>query len=149
MTSKVSNPAGLLRRIAAFLYDFLLLLAIYFVIGGIAVTINGGEAIAQSWSALLLFLLFLVVAFVFYYWFWTHNGQTLGMQAWRLRLQANNGHLDLPTCLLRFLMYLITVASGGVLFLWILVAPESRSPADIVSKTRVVKLPPASAMQSD
>jgi uncharacterized RDD family membrane protein YckC len=33
----------------------------------------------------------LLVCFFFYGGFWVHGGQTLGMRAWRLRLQRRNG----------------------------------------------------------
>jgi len=34
--------------------------------------------------------LFTVIA-TFNLWFWTHGGQTLGMRAWRLKLQSDDG----------------------------------------------------------
>jgi len=71
-------PAGLLRRLGAFLYDILLLAAIWIIAGFIALPFHGGEAtIGNPWYQTYLFL----ISFSFFAWFWTRGGQTLGMRA--------------------------------------------------------------------
>jgi uncharacterized RDD family membrane protein YckC len=45
------------------------------------------------------------ICFFFYAWFWTHGGQTLGMRAWRIRLQQLDGTgITWWQALLRFLL---------------------------------------------
>ncbi|MFO1432341.1 MAG: RDD family protein [Candidatus Competibacteraceae bacterium] len=80
--------AGLLRRLAAISYDSLLLLAVLFIATVLVLPLNGGVAIRHNpfFSSYLF-----VVCFLFYGWFWTHGGQTLGMRAWKLRLQRRDG----------------------------------------------------------
>ena len=80
--------AGLLRRLAALSYDSLLLLAVLFIATALVLPLNGGRAIRHNpFFSSYVFL----VCFLFYGWFWTHGGQTLGMRAWKLRLQGYDG----------------------------------------------------------
>ena len=80
--------AGLLRRLAALSYDSLLLLAVLFIATALVLPLHGGVAIRHNpFFSSYVFL----VCFLFYGWFWTHGGQTLGMRAWKLRLQRIDG----------------------------------------------------------
>ncbi len=80
--------AGLLRRLAALGYDSLLLLAVLFIATALVLPLHGGVAIRHNpfFSSYIFF-----TCFLFYGWFWTHGGQTLGMRAWKLRLQRDDG----------------------------------------------------------
>lgn len=86
--------AGLFRRLAALLYDCLLLLALLFVGTLAALPLTGGEAItpaAQGLGAYLLYRAYLaLLALGFFGISWTRGGQTLGMVAWRMRLRVAN-----------------------------------------------------------
>jgi uncharacterized RDD family membrane protein YckC len=87
--------AGLLRRLAALVYDCLLLLAVLFV-GTLAVLpLTGGEAItpaAQGLGAYLAYRAYLALLALGYFGLaWTRGGQTLGMMAWKIRLGGADG----------------------------------------------------------
>lgn len=74
---------------------------------------------------------------------------TLGMQAWRLRVQTRSGHsITLRQSLVRYLVAWLSLAALGLGYLWILFDAERRSWSDIASGTRVVVLPRASRRQS-
>ena len=104
--------AGLPRRLAAIVYDSLLLIGV--LIGatalalGLVVAIIGGAAFkAHNPLAGNPFLqtYLLLVCFFFYGGFWTHGGQTLGMRAWRLRLQRRDSRdISWWQALLRFVI---------------------------------------------
>lgn len=108
----VPAPARLPRRLAAIGYDSLLLAGI--LLGatalalGLAVALLGSEAIKlhnplQGNPFFSTYLL--LVCFFFYGGFWTHGGQTLGMRAWRLRVQRCDGRgIGWWQALLRFLI---------------------------------------------
>ncbi len=81
----------LLRRIAAFTYDSLLILAAFFLVGFAAVALNDGQSVQGAGFYALLWL----VAGLFLVIFWA-NGRTLGMQAWQLRITALDTPLDTP-----------------------------------------------------
>lgn len=113
--------AGLPRRLAAIVYDSLLLTGVLFVAGalalGLAAALLGSEALKfhnplagnPFFSTYLL-----LVCFFFYGGFWTCGGQTLGMRAWRLRVQRRDGRgIGWWQALLRFLiagLWLVPVA---------------------------------------
>ncbi len=131
-------PAGLLRRLAAMVYDLLVLVAVWMVVGFIGVAANGGEA---NESPLFHSFLF-VVTFAFFAFFWRRAGMTLGMQAWRLRVQNADGRpLSLMQCLVRFLVAGVSLAAVGLGYWWILFDDERRSWSDIVSRSQVVVVP--------
>lgn len=131
-------PAGLGRRLGAMIYDALILMAVWMLLGFVAVAINDGEA---NTSPLFHSLLF-VVTFAFFAFFWMRGGMTLGMQAWRLRVQTPDGmSITLMQSLVRFVAAWVSLAALGLGYWWILFDAERRSWSDIASQTRVVVLP--------
>ena len=137
----VTRPAGLPRRLMAMIYDSLLLAAILMVAALPPVLLAGGAM--PNPLARLVFQLYLGgIAFLFFSWFWVHGGQTLGMRAWRLKVVALNGQtVGWQTALIRFLFALVSAASLGLGYLWVLIDPERRAWHDRISKSRVVVLP--------
>ena len=163
MSAAVLSPARLPRRLAAIVYDGLLLIGV--LVGatalalGLAVALLGGEAVKlhNPLQANPFFQTYLLlVCFFFYGGFWTHGGQTLGMRAWRLRLQRRDGRgIGWWQALLRFLIgtlwlapvaYLHQVLKVGVIsglgagFGCLLLLLALRLP-DRASETELVMLP--------
>ncbi len=133
MQNSTSAINYLLRRLAAFLYDCLLLIAIYFVITAAVVPLNNGEAI-QHWSYKLILLL---VAFVFFDWFWRHGGQTLGMRAWRIRLEGmDTEKVTFNQSVKRFA---IGTATFGITMLFMFGNASGLALHDRLSRTKIVK----------
>lgn len=89
------------------------------------------------------FQLYLVAVIVaFFCWFWKKNGQTLGMQAWRLQLRSNDGgELRLSQCLTRLLAAVLSIACLGLGYWWLWLDRDGLTWHDRLSKTRVVLLP--------
>jgi uncharacterized RDD family membrane protein YckC len=145
--------AGLIRRLAALFYDFLLCVALVMVVTliyqqGVLRMIYGGETLmAMSQAGQLdrdpvLASLALLSLFAFFAKFWTHNGQTLGMQAWGLRVQNADGRaIDLWQALLRFVVAIGSWLFAGLGFLWIVWDKQNRSWHDIYSDSCIVQLP--------
>ena len=146
-------PAGLPRRLAAMFYDFLLSVALMMVVTliyqqGILRLIHGGDqlkALAESGGLdhdPILGSLLLVSLFAFFAKFWTHNGQTLGMQVWGVRIQNQDGTaIDLWQALLRFFIAIGSWLLGGLGFLWMLWDKDQRTWHDRYSESVVVQLP--------
>lgn len=133
-------PAGLLRRAAAGLYDGLLVIALFVIPTSIVLAIRGGEPIPPGNG--LLQLLLLATAGAFFIWFWTHGGQTLGMRAWRLRVEQMSGEpVTLKAAAIRFVVGIVSIAGFGLGVLWILVDRDRRAWHDLAAGTRVVVLP--------
>lgn len=92
--STTGASAGLCRRLAAMTYDLLLMLALWFVATFAMLPLTGGEAILASSQGLLghfYHALLLLLALAYFGLCWTRGGQTLGMKAWRIRLETLDG----------------------------------------------------------
>jgi uncharacterized RDD family membrane protein YckC len=132
--------AGVWRRLAAGFYDLLLLAAAWMLVTLIVITLRGGAAVSPG--ALGYQLLLLGVAAAFHISCWMRGGQTLGMRAWRIRLEQRSGAaIDLRTGLLRFAAGLLTVLSCGAGLLWLWVDRDRLTWHDRLAGTRVVLLP--------
>ena len=83
------TQAPLIKRLLAIFYDSFLLIAVLFLAIALLLLISGGYQFQSSNPLITAYLL--VVSFIFFGWFWTHGGQTLGMRAWKLRVQPNTG----------------------------------------------------------
>ncbi len=128
--------AGLLRRLAAMLYDALLILAIWMITLLAMVVANGGEPVLGASVQALLFL----EAFTFFGYFWSAAGQTVGMRAWRLRLVSNEGgRVSLLQATLRFAVALVAVGAFGIGYFWALIDRQGRSWPDMASNCRVLR----------
>lgn len=143
--------AGLWRRLAAAVYDGLLLLALWFVLGFVAAIIRTAIRHTDMSGAIeplvpdalgpwiTLPLLWLSAA-LFYGWFWRHGGQTLGMKTWRLRLvTADDRPLGWSDCFARCAAATFSWTLAGTGYLWVLA--KGRSWHDLATRTRVVVVP--------
>ena len=106
------QPAGLLVRLVAMFYDALLLLSALLIATAIALLVTKGSL--HTHNPFFRTTLFLI-CFSFYAWFWLHGGQTLGMRAWKLRLQNKDGRpITIWQALLRFLVAIPSLAFAGL-----------------------------------
>ena len=133
--------AKLLPRIAAALYDLLLLVGVEFAAFlPVAALRAGTEAAGQHHPLLTIYVL--LVAFLFFAWFWTHGGQTLGMRAWRMRIRSLDGSpVSWTQAGKRFAVACLSWPLLGLGVLWILWDKEKLSWHDRVSGTELVVLP--------
>jgi uncharacterized RDD family membrane protein YckC len=129
----------LFRRLAAMFYDTLLLFSVLLFATVVALLVTRGTLDYHNpFFRTYLFLM----CFLFYAWFWTHGGQTLGMRAWRLRVQRFDGSpITLWQALLRFLAAIPAWAVLGLGYLWILVDKDKLALHDRFSESVIVRLP--------
>ena len=142
MTSGTS--AGFGRRLAALLYDSVLLAALLVVFTSGAVFLNHRRAIepATAGAWVYLYRAGLVGVIAGYYLLnWTRSGQTLGMRAWHLRAVTAAGKpLSLKAAALRFACGVLAWAPAALGVLWLYFDPERLALHDRLSNTRVVHL---------
>ncbi len=148
-TEQQNVPAPLWRRIAAMVYDSFLLFALslgytavhLFIKAQLFGTARIRSAHAGAAGDIFLFIGVITCITLFFYWFWTRNGQTLGMQSWRLRVEQLNGcNITGRQVALRLLIAPLSLLCFGAGYFWCLLR-EKESWHDRVSKTRIVVLP--------
>lgn len=142
--------APLWRRLAAMFYDSFLVLAIWMLVDflllwafGIeeARTLEGEVIVLDPLFQTLLLAALLVSAFGFFALFWTKSGQTLGMQAWKIRVQRPDGSpIDLRQSLVRFASAPPSLLILGLGYLMMFADPARRTLPDRLSGSEVVEL---------
>lgn len=94
--------AGIGVRLAAVIYDGLLIFAVNAIVAVILVVIatpsdvssqNQTQVLSSNFRHLVLFPAMVLMTWLFYGYFWRKNGQTLGMQTWRLKVIKPDGRL--------------------------------------------------------
>ncbi len=141
MTGKQMQNTHLIRRVAAMLYDGLLILALLFLSTLPFIAFRGGEPVEGSENLLYRLVLSLVI-YSFFVGFWVRSGRTLGMQSWRLQLETMNGDdISVKTATIRFLAALVSWAPAGLGFLWSLWDKDSLTWHDRISGTQIVYYP--------
>ena len=134
--------AGLFRRLFAICYDCFLLIAILFIVSGIATALNDGRAVEPGDTLYPIFVVLVFgLSYLYFSWFWTHGGQTLGMRSWKLQLRNLR---EGPITWLQVLLRIMTALPAGLLFglgyLWMLVDRQKLTWHDRYSETCVVQL---------
>jgi len=131
-----NRPCSLWRRLLAMLYDSIAVVALLMAATALAMAIGFRELNVLRDPAYALLLL--TVWFGYLGWCWHRGGMTLGMRAWRVRIQDRNGGLPgWGRCLARFLLSLLSAAVVGAGFLWSLFDAERRCWHDRLSGTRL------------
>jgi len=145
-------PAFLTRRLAALLYDTFVSIALLMCVTGLYMIIHNFFVGTEQYQTMtnsgqtthdpLLSSILFISLFSFFAYFWTRNGQTLGMQAWHLRVQnSDHTHISLSQALLRFLMAIASLGAFGLGYLWVLFDKKGRSWQCILSETEIVRVP--------
>lgn len=146
---QLSSPS-LLRRLAAIFYDSWLVFALLLACTGLMILLRigiegeltrGQPAISGFWR-IPTFLLMVFALCHFYVYFWIKNGQTLGMQTWRIRLDnADHGRITLKQAYIRFATALLSITCAGVGYLWMYVDKDKLTWQDRLSQSQLVLLP--------
>jgi uncharacterized RDD family membrane protein YckC len=117
-------------------YDSFLLVAVWFLATALLLPINGGQAFSSQQFFYPLYLL--AVSFAFYGWFWTHGGQTLGLKAWKIKVQSlEQRPLSWKQAFVRFSAAILSWGVCGMGFVWILFDKNNCAWHDYLSKTRL------------
>ena len=138
------TSAGFGRRLAALVYDCLLLAALLMIFTAGALFFTHGAAVeaktAGAWFYLYRAGLIGVIA-GYYVLNWMRSGQTLGMRAWHLRAVTDAGKpLAFKSAAARFGCGIFAWPPAGLGVLWLYFDPDHLAIHDRLSKTRVVHL---------
>ncbi len=143
------------RRLLSLIYEFFLLLAVL-MIAGVVFHLVIRDTEAAYFMPLFQFYLLVVMGYYFI-WFWTHGGQTLAMQTWKMRVvTAEGSKLEMRQAIVRYLLavaivLLFSIAGvlllgvAGVLFfgvgfMWALFDRDKQFLHDRLARTRIVNV---------
>ena len=129
------------RRLAALLYDIVAVFTVLYFASFVPVLATGGDAITPGNPLFGVYLL--VIAFGYFGLSWT-RGRTLGMQAWKLEIQAcaDTRRLTWKQALIRFAGATLSIAFFGFGYFSALTDTENRTWHDRLSKSRLVRKKP-------
>lgn len=132
---------GLIRRLAAIVYDSLLIGALLFLATTPFIAARGGEPV-EIGDNLVYRLVLAIVIYGFFVGFWTRTGRTLGMQSWGLQLETpDGGKPTLAKASIRFFAAILSWIPAGLGFLWQLWDKDKLTWHDRISGTRLVYYP--------
>jgi len=121
------------------LYDAVVILAVLMLATAVALALGTGQRTAGHDP---LYTVYLVAAWFGYLSACWRRGMTLGMRAWRLRVETRDGAaLDWQRAALRFAASFLAWIPLGLGVLWMLIDPDKLGWHDRLSGTRVVLLP--------
>ena len=136
MISK-SHKVSPLKRLAVTVYDFFLLLGVWFVVGSFGLWLNDGE-ILNPWLGLLLVF---ISTWSFYSYFWIKGNKTLGMAVWNIEIYSlDGGSVNLRQTTIRFMINVLIVGLAGLPLIQIYFSKEGLSINDRWSNTRLIKI---------
>ncbi len=135
---------SLLRRLAAMLYDTFLVVALIAVVNAVALAVvvwtTGGQQEVLHAHLVQFLTVFSIIGF--FSLFWLKNGQTLGMQAWRIQLvDFEGGRPSAGKAVVRCCGAALSAACFGLGYLWCLFDRRHRYWHDYLSRTELVLLP--------
>jgi uncharacterized RDD family membrane protein YckC len=124
------------RRLAAMLYESLLLFAVGFFGAWLFFFASGGRDATSGWLRHELQVFLALVLAAYFLWCWLRSGQTLAMKAWRIRLV----NVTPAKALLRFVLALLFVPTG-ISIVWTFFDSEGQFLHDRLAGTRLIQIP--------
>jgi len=133
--------AGFFKRVFSLIYDTLAVIGIMLSLSLLLVLINGGSTEENNLASLIQFLIIALSGPTFYTYFWlANNGQTLGMQAWKIQLISEKKDLSIKVCLFRCFISVISLLILGMGYFLILFHKEKKSLSDLLTDTQIIDL---------
>ncbi|MBN4053621.1 RDD family protein [Haliea sp. AH-315-K21] len=142
--------AALWRRISAMIYDSIVIIAIWIVIAFVVLSafgidqaqmVENDRVVMDPYYRITLLSSMLLSAYLFFAWFWTHSGQTLGMQAWKLRVQnADASAISYKQSLIRCVIAPFSFVLFGAGYLYMFFNAEKQTLPDLLSHSVVVQV---------
>ncbi len=137
----MKSNVGILIRLAAMIYDFLLILSLLFMMGLVYQIFFDSKDLTNDIN-MFFYRLYLLSGILFYFIFsWVKGGQTVGMKAWKFKLITNDGNnVNFYKSLLRLFIAFISIALFGLGILYIFFNKDNLSLYDKLSNTLLVKV---------
>lgn len=125
-----------IKIIFAFLYDLLLLLAVWFVTA-IPFVLWQGESLQTNTNSMIGFQVYLLaITYVYLTYFWTLNGQSPGLRVWKLKIRRVDGYLmTRHNANVRFILGILIFPFGWI---YLLFPKSTQTLQDKLSGTEIV-----------
>ena len=119
-------------------YDFAIVISLLMLATMLAMLVGFSDRMAMKDPVYTAYLL--SIWFIYLTWCWHKGGMTVGMRAWRVRIEDENGNRpSWGRSTIRFLAALLSTAFAGIGFLWALGDSRNRTWHDFLSGTRLVR----------
>jgi uncharacterized RDD family membrane protein YckC len=144
--NRSDRSPGFFRRLAALLYDLVLLFGVLMIAVTIIVIpydlVTGTPFPRDNALYTILLQMYLIATIgLFFVYFWVHGGQTLGMRAWHFQLVREDGSvLSKRDALARLVWATLCLAPAGAGFLWMLLDRDRLTCYDRLSRTKPAML---------
>ncbi|GAB6034702.1 RDD family protein [Galenea microaerophila] len=127
-----------LKILFAFLYDLLLLLAVWFA-ATLPVVLWLGPGFEQDSRNLISFQFYLIaITYLYFTHFWLKTGQTPGLRTWHLRLVREDGSLlTRHDANVRFFWAALLLP---ISWLWLFFSPKKQFLHDQLAHTKIIDL---------
>ncbi len=137
-TIETSIP-GFWRRLLSMTFELLLLVAVLFI-AGLIFHLMFHDTDSPFFK--IVFQLYLLsVAGIDLIWFWTHGGQTLAMQTWKLRvISADGKKISMRHAIARYLFAVTSISFFGCGILWALFDRDRQFLHDRLAGTRIINV---------
>ncbi len=124
---------------AIMVYDFFIVISLLMLATMLAMFAGFGDRTAMQDPVYTAYLL--SIWFFYLTWCWHKGGMTVGMRAWRVKIEDENGNRPgWGKSTIRFLAALLSAAAMGIGFAWALVDSRNRTWHDILSGTHLIRL---------
>lgn len=134
----ITTP-GFWRRILCMTYEFLLLIAVLFIAGFIFHLIYNDTD--SSYFRPIFQLYMLSVAGGYLIWFWTHGGQTLAMQTWKIQVvNASGKGISIWQAIARYFFAITSISFFGCGIIWALFDREGQFLYDRIVGTKIINV---------
>jgi len=124
---------------AIMVYDFFIVISLLMLATMLAMFAGFGDRTAMQDPVYTAYLL--SIWFFYLTWCWHKGGMTVGMRAWRVKIEDENGNRPgWGKSTIRFLTALLSAAAIGIGFAWSLVDSRKRTWHDLLSGTRLIRM---------
>ncbi len=141
--------ASLWRRLGAILYDGIVVIALWVVVGFIVLslfgieearTLEGETVVLDPLYRVTLFTAMILSALAFFAGFWMHSGQTIGMLAWKIRIRNRDGSaINFRQTCIRFAIGALSLLLLGIGHWWMLFDRRRETLPDRLSGSCVIR----------
>jgi uncharacterized RDD family membrane protein YckC len=137
LKNNTNKNCSLIRRLAAILYDSILLFSVFFFATFILISLIANGEIESGNPLYTVYLI--ILAYLYFCWHWVKGRQTLGMNCWSIFVVTDsNASLNWKQASFRYFASLLSLLIFGLGFIWALFDKEKITLHDRLSKTKLI-----------